>query len=222
MFRILIFAEGDKSVEELSLRLTQRGYSCSLATKDRRVTEQIAKHTPDLVLVTGDSHARIEELSRQIKRDKNLPIIALVDPETLNMANSHLDLIDDFVTKPAHLDELELRVKRLLLKGKSTDDSDLIKCGDLIIDLAKCEVSVSGQPILLTFKEYQLLKFLASSRGRVFTRETLLNKVWGYEYFGGDRTVDVHTKRLRSKIEDANHTFIETVRNIGYRFRADL
>ena len=70
----------------------------------------------------------------------------------------------------------------------------------------------------LTFKEYELLKFLASNRGRVYTREALLNKVWGYDYYGGDRTVDVHVRRLRSKIEDSKRTFIETVRNIGYRF----
>ena len=99
------------------------------------------------------------------------------------------------------------------------DNEELIRCGDLVIDLAKCEVSLSGRLIPLTFKEYELLRFLASNRGRVFTREALLNKVWGYDYYGGDRTVDVHIRRLRSKIEDPTHTFIETVRNIGYKFR---
>ena len=88
-----------------------------------------------------------------------------------------------------------------------------------MIDLARCEVSVNDEPVLLTFKEYELLKFLASNKDRVFTRESLLNKVWGYDYYGGDRTVDVHIRRLRSKIEDSTHTFIETVRNVGYKFR---
>ena len=73
----------------------------------------------------------------------------------------------------------------------------------------------------LTFKEYELLKFLAGNKGRVCTRETLLDKVWGYDYYGGDRTVDVHVRRLRSKIEDSKHIFIDTVRNIGYRFRVE-
>ncbi|MBI2853145.1 MAG: response regulator transcription factor [Chloroflexi bacterium] len=123
---------------------------------------------------------------------------------------------------PGRTEELDLRVQRLLGKRARTGESDQVKSGDLVIDVAKCEVTVDNRPIMLTFKEYQLLKFLASSPGRVFTRETLLNKVWGYEYYGGDRTVDVHIKRLRSKIEDANHSFIETVRNIGYRFRDDL
>jgi two-component system alkaline phosphatase synthesis response regulator PhoP len=86
-----------------------------------------------------------------------------------------------------------------------------------MIDPAKCEVSINGRLVVLTFKEYELLKVLISNRGKVFTRETLLNQVWGYDYYGGDRTVDVHIRRLRSKIEDATHTFIETVRNIGYK-----
>ena len=222
MFRILIIAQEKKNIEELFLSLTQKGYTCSLATNDERVAKQIAEHAPDLVLVESDSHARIKELSRQIKQAKNLPIIVLVDAEMLDMTNGHLDLSDDFVTKPCRLSELELRVKRLLLREKRADSGEQIRCGDLIIDLAKCEVSVNGRPILLTFKEYQLLRFLASNQGRVSTRDALLNKVWGYEYYGGDRTVDVHIKRLRSKIEDANHTFIETVRNIGYRLQTDF
>ena len=74
---------------------------------------------------------------------------------------------------------------------------------------------------MLTFMEYGLLKFMAGKKGRVFTRDVLLNMVWGYDYYGGDRTVDVHVRRLRSKIEDSSHTFIETVRNVGYKFRED-
>ena len=91
-----------------------------------------------------------------------------------------------------------------------------------MIDLAKREVTVDGKLVELTFKEYELLKFLASNRGRVYTREALLNRVWGYDYYGGDRTIDVHVRRLRSKIEDSKHSFIETVRNISYRFKKDV
>ena len=89
----------------------------------------------------------------------------------------------------------------------------------MTIDLVKYEVTLENRVIELTFKEYELLLYLASNKGRVFTREALLNKVWGFDYFGGDRTVDVHIRRLRSKIEDSEHTFIDTVRNIGYRFK---
>ncbi|MDO8717261.1 MAG: response regulator transcription factor [Dehalococcoidales bacterium] len=221
MFRILIIAEGNKRVEGLSYTLTKRGYSCSLATDGQNIAERIAEHAPDLILFAGNGHPRIKELTAEIKRDTNLPVFAVVDADGLNTVDGQLDLVDDFVTSSARADELELRVKRLLLRTKSPGEEQ-IKSGDLMIDLEKCEVLVDRRPILLTFKEYELLKCLAGKPGHVFTRDALLNRVWGYEYYGGDRTVDVHIKRLRSKIEDANHTFIETVRNIGYRFRADL
>jgi len=90
----------------------------------------------------------------------------------------------------------------------------------MVINLTNYEVTISGKIISLTFKEFELLKFMVRNQGRVFSRDDLLRKIWGYEYYGGDRTVDVHIRRLRSKIEDGNHSFIETVRNIGYRFRA--
>ena len=82
--------------------------------------------------------------------------------------------------------------------------------------------ALTYRPITLIFKEYHLLKFLTSNQGKVFIREALLNKVWGYDYYGGDRTVDVHIRRLRSKIEDSTHSFIDTVRNIGYKFRDEV
>ena len=100
----------------------------------------------------------------------------------------------------------------------NSESSELIKCNGLTIDLATYEVTVHGSKVDLTFKEYELLNLLASNKGRVFTREAPLDKIWGYDYFGGDRKVDVHVRRLRSKIEDVNHIYIETVRNIGYKF----
>ncbi len=99
-------------------------------------------------------------------------------------------------------------------------DSNLISRGELTIDCDRYEVSVSGGKINLTYKEFKLLEYLASNPGRVFTREALLRSVWGYDYFGGTRTVDVHVRRLRSKIDSAPNRFIETVWNVGYRFRA--
>lgn len=219
--RILIFSEDDRGREFFS-GLARKGYSCSMAVRQRRAAEQIAEHTPNLALIAGGTPERVEELSRQVKRNGNLPIIAILDPATLGTIGGYPELVDDFATNPCTPEELDLRIQRLLGKRAGAADGDRITCGDLLIDIAKCEVTIGGRAIMLTFKEYQLLKFLAGSPGRVFTREALLNNVWGYEYYGGDRTVDVHIKRLRSKIEDANHSFVETVRNIGYRFRDDL
>jgi len=220
LFRVLIVSAGSRKAGGISSILTAKGYSCSLAADGQDIAELIAKHSPDLILLATAGLARTEELSKNIKRATDLPVIAVVDAESLGTVDGQLGKVDDFVMSSAPADELSLRVKRLLPGGEST--GDLIRIGDMTIDTEKYEVSVAKHPILLTFKEYELLKCLAGKPGHVFTRDALLNKVWGYEYYGGDRTVDVHIKRLRSKIEDANHSFIETIRNIGYRFRADL
>ncbi len=220
MSRILIVAKQNRDNEGLCSSLNKKGFNCSLTPDDGKVGEKIAENSPDLVLIDSDSAPGLSDLSRQIKQFKNYPVIALLANGMVASSDDHLNRVDDFVTKPYRLGELELRIRRLL-RREGSPASEQIKHDDMIIDLAKCEVTVAGRPILLTFKEYELLKFLAGNPSRVFTRDALLNKVWGYEYYGGDRTVDVHIKRLRSKIEDASHSFIETVRNIGYRFKVD-
>jgi DNA-binding response OmpR family regulator len=219
MFSILVITEENGAATELRSRLAESGFACYLARDGDEAVEQFAEQAPDLVLVEMDGHSRVWELSKQTKLEKHPPIIALVHRELLDNVDGHLSGIDDFVVKPYSFRELELRIKRLL---QATNSDELISCGDLMIDLARYEVSLAGKPIELTFREYELLKFLASNRGRVYTRESLLNKVWGYDYYGGDRTVDVHIRRLRSKIEDSSHAFIETVRNIGYRFKDNV
>jgi DNA-binding response OmpR family regulator len=127
--------------------------------------------------------------------------------------------LDDFIIGPLRTEELELRASRLVGKLKAVKDQNSICIGDLLINTANFEVTVSGKRISLRYKEYELLLLMASNPGRVFSRDTLLNQIWGYEYLGGTRTVDVHIRRLRSKIEDADHTFIETVWQVGYRFK---
>ncbi len=127
---------------------------------------------------------------------------------------------DDFVLSSTSPEELCARVRQVLWKRHRVDSKNVLKCGDLVMDLANYTVHVGGRHVELTYKEYELLRFLATNRDRVFTRETLLSKVWGYDFYGGERTVDVHIRRLRAKIEDRHAPFIETVRNVGYRFRA--
>lgn len=127
---------------------------------------------------------------------------------------------DDFVVLPAAPGELRRRVERALYRRHGIDAENFVRCGALTIDLANYRVTVAGEAVVLTFKEYELLRYLAMNAGRVSTREQLLNRVWGYDYFGGARTVDVHIRRIRSKVEIHGHTFIETVRNVGYRLVA--
>lgn len=121
--------------------------------------------------------------------------------------------------KPYDVKEIITRSQRLLNKQDGHAHDEQLRIGNLLIDAARYEVYASGNLISLTFREYELLKFLASNPGRVFTRDALLNQVWGEDYYGGDRTVDVHIRRLREKNEDPIHIYIDTVRNIGYRFK---
>jgi Response regulators consisting of a CheY-like receiver domain and a winged-helix DNA-binding domain len=224
MPKILIIANESEQIRKLSSELAQRGFSClviaSEAKQSHKITEHIAEQSPSLVLadMTGSSvGSELWELPQRVKEEKHIPIIALVTKDMLDNLGSNPS-IDDFIVNPWDSSEVIARIRRVLKQTNTLDSEDIIKCGDLVMDIPRCQVSLSNRPITLTFKEYQLLKFLASNQGKVFTREVLLDKVWGWDYYGGDRTVDVHIRRLRSKIEDKNHFFIETVRNIGYKF----
>jgi DNA-binding response OmpR family regulator len=220
--RVFIIANESEQARKLRAELAQRGLDCLIVPHNAGTLEQIAGQSLGVMLLDTDeatTGSEAWEQAQRIRQEGQIPLIALVSGEKLNGLDSN---IDDFVVKPWEPNEVTVRIKRILREKESIDGEDIIRCGDLVIDSAKCEVSLSGKPIMLTFKEYQLLKFLASNKGKVFTRESLLNKVWGWDYYGGDRTVDVHIRRLRSKIEDPTHTFIETVRNIGYRLRENL
>jgi two-component system alkaline phosphatase synthesis response regulator PhoP len=127
--------------------------------------------------------------------------------------------VDDFFVWPCRPLEVQVRVRQALWRRSGLDPAHVIRANGLVIDTANYKVYLDGRPVDLTYKEYELLRFLATNRDKVFTREALLNRVWGYDYYGGARTVDVHIRRLRSKIEIGTTTFIETVRNVGYRFR---
>ncbi len=221
MIRLLIITPEIKKLTGLGESLAQNGLACSITNFDNGVRESITRQSPDILLVEMDAsfpNPDIWKFIHKLKQERPLPTMALVPEEVLDSVDGHLD-VDDFLTSPYDARELSLRAKRLLRK---TDSSERVWCDGLVIDLAKYEVAVDGQVVKLTFKEYELLKLLASNRGRVYTREALLNRIWGYDYYGGDRTVDVHVRRLRSKIDDPKHSFIETVRNIGYRFRKDM
>lgn len=219
MSRLLIIARESEGLAELISGLDRSGFVCSTIPHGNGVIAEVSARRPDLVMVEmSGAKDEMREWLKEIKQDSLLPVIALVDRDKLDSIDVSLD-VDDFILSTGDNRELVLRIKRLLRKRNGNQgNGELITCDGLTIDLAKCEVAVDGRVVDLTFREYELLKFLASNGGRVYTRDALLNKVWGYDYYGGDRTVDVHIRRLRSKIEDAKHTFIETVRNIGYRF----
>jgi DNA-binding response OmpR family regulator len=148
--------------------------------------------------------------------EEGMVLIPLVPPDQLGRIGVDLE-IDDFAVLPADPTEFVRRVERALWRRHGVDGENIVTCGALIIDLSNYRVTVDGEAVVLTYKEYELLRFLAMNSGQVFTREQLLNRVWGYDYFGGARTVDVHIRRIRAKIETRGRSFIETVRNVGYR-----
>jgi DNA-binding response OmpR family regulator len=200
--------------------LEDDGYVLSFSQNPEDIDAISLEDSPNLLIVDLAIIPK-EERAAFVQRCKNveIPILALVSEEDYSVFDPFLG-VEDFIFMPFKDTELDSRIRRALWRTGSWDSGQLIRTGDIIIDQERYEVSVAGRKIILTFKEYQLLCLLAANPGRVYTRETLLNRVWEYDYFGGTRTVDVHIRRLRSKVEDANHLFIETVRNVGYRFRA--
>jgi two-component system alkaline phosphatase synthesis response regulator PhoP len=219
MANLLIITEEIETGKRLQPQLAQKGLESSLATFKEKVLDRALRESPELIILElngAATQAILRDLTHSGKIKNKVPIVALVTTDAISQPSDYLG-VDDFVFLPYNPEELAFRVRRLL--DKNLKENEIIRAGDLMIDMANCEVRVEGKIVELTFKEYELLKFLIKDRGRVFTREALLNKVWGYDYFGGDRTVDVHVRRLRSKIEPSGQVFIETVRNIGYRFK---
>jgi DNA-binding response OmpR family regulator len=145
-------------------------------------------------------------------------VLVLIGGSQITDLDLRDELFDDFCLMPVHPSELEARVRHLLWRSGAEPQPDLVEYKELRLNVATYQASIAGRPLDLTFMEYELLKFLSQNPGKVFTREVLLNRVWGYEYYGGARTVDVHVRRLRAKLGEEHASMIETVRSVGYRF----
>ena len=156
------------------------------------------------------SHSRLE--------NQNPGMIILASEKDLSKLPLSLEF-DELLLTSCKSQELAFRIKRILYQKNKLANQGIIKIGDLIIKLASYEVWMRNKKIDLTFKEYELLKYLASHRGRAFNRESLLNIIWGYDYYGGTRTVDVHVRRIRAKMGNEQEEYIKTVRGVGYKFR---
>jgi len=153
------------------------------------------------------------------KRDTPVqPLLALVGGGQLADLELRHELFDDFCLTPFHPVEVEARMRHLFARGGAESRAELVEYGGLALNLETYQASIEGHPLDLTYMEYELLKFLAQNPGKVFTREMLLSRVWGYEYYGGARTVDVHIRRLRAKLGEEHANLIQTVRSVGYRF----
>lgn len=217
---VLVVTAQDPLAQQLAAPLAGDGFTVTRAASSAFLERLEPDSMPDLVILDWDvaPQQRAPALLQQTQT-LGLPCLVILSRKDLETFDLTPD-VGDLLVLPVYSRELLLRVRGLLGRaGGKADPHSLIRVGDLSIDPESYEVLLGDRRVLLTFKEYQLLLLLASSPGRVFTREALLRQVWEYDYFGGTRTVDVHIRRLRSKIEDADRSFIETVRNVGYRVR---
>ncbi len=222
MQRILLVADNSKWVAPLQQELLLAGYHAqTVAGRHDALLEALSPRPPDILVLDGvQTECELKELRQLLHTHfptNDTQLVVLTAPEQLATLDFKAG-IDDFLLAPHRPEELVCRIKLLLWKNNKVDAEQILKAGDLVVDLANYKVFIDGDPLDLTYKEYELLRFLASHRGRVFTREALLNQVWGYDYYGGTRTVDVHIRRIRAKLGPNYENVVETVRNVGYRF----
>ncbi|MBI4202353.1 MAG: response regulator transcription factor [Chloroflexi bacterium] len=213
-YHVAIFSKDGDPDTGLLRALEEEGVTFALVTEVEHVTKEYQAAVIDLsISPQRDVHPlgqRCQELA--------IPLLCALPSRHLARYD-HSWGATDFIVLPARVGEVSARIRQATRQSMGQANEKTLEVGDLRIDLERYEVFNRGRRVLLTFKEYQLLCLLASNPGRVFSREILLNQIWEYDYFGGTRSVDVHIRRLRSKVEDPGQAYIETVWNVGYRFR---
>jgi two-component system alkaline phosphatase synthesis response regulator PhoP len=224
--KILVIDDELNIVELLKYNLVASGYKVIYSLNGKEGLNLAVENKPDLILLDimlpeMDGFDVCKEMKKN-KEIENIPIIMLTAKGDEFDKILGLELgADDYITKPFSVRELLARIKVVLRRNLKEEIGDIISIGDLTIYMDKHEVLKSGNKLELTLKEFELLRLLITNKGRVLTRDFLLDKIWGYEYYGESRTVDVHVRHLRQKIEedDSNPKYIETVRGIGYKFK---
>ena len=224
MTRILVVEDEESLSEAIAFLLSKEGFEVEIAANGPSAIEKFDLHGADLILLDlmlpGLSGT---EVCRQIRSKSAVPIIMLTakDSEIDKVVGLELGA-DDYVTKPYSSRELIARIRAVLRRGEMSDSSvevGVLTVGPVRLDIDRHIITVNGLPISLPLKEFELLEFLMRNAGRVLTRIQLIDRVWGSDYVGDTKTLDVHIKRLRAKIEKdpANPEFIQTVRGMGYK-----
>lgn len=224
--KILIVDDDNNIAELISLYLTKECFDTKIVNDGEEALIAFEQYNPNLILLDLmlpgiDGY----QVCREVRAKANVPIIMLSAKGEIFDKVLGLELgADDYMIKPFDSKELVARVKAVLRRyqpskvEESTPDLKCVKYPDLVVNLSNYSVIYQGQPVDMPPKELELLYFLASSPNQVFTREQLLDHIWGYEYIGDTRTVDVHVKRLREKIKDHANWSLSTVWGIGYKF----
>lgn len=220
MPRILVLGTSERDLSSVAASVAGLSHFVTSAWDTDSLSEAVAKGSPEVVLLdlrAGEQSLSAEKdliaIFDQVAEAPRLGIVSSAEMEELRSK-----YLTDFIIDPYDTAELAARISRLLHKATASKGGKLLSAGGLEIDTESFEVSVEGRQLALTFKEFELLRFLAAHPGRVHTREALLNQVWGYEYFGGLRTVDVHVRRIRAKLGLRHENLIQTVHGVGYKF----
>ena len=219
--RILLVEDEEKLARMVELELTYEGYGVEKAPDGRAGLELALSGQFDLVLL-DIMLPRMSgmEVLRRLRKESQVPVIMLTARDSVVDKVSGLDSgADDYVTKPFAIEELLARIRAALRKkgGAQVPQTPLLSAGEVILDVERHQVSVRGQPVELTKKEFDLLRCLLENKGRVLTREALLDAVWGSDFVGETNSVDVYIRFLRSKLDDAfGIKLIHTVRGVGY------
>ena len=217
---IAVFA--DAVAPDVARVLDLAGYSWKgIASLDEAADSEPAAGWAGAIVDCTASSESAWAFARSLRKDAtSVGVLVLVSGARLADLDLRDDLFDDFCLTPFHPAEFEARVRHLMWSntGDAEIRSDLVEYGDLVLNLETYQATIAKRPLDMTYMEYELLKFLAQNPGKVFTREILLSRVWGYEYYGGARTVDVHVRRLRAKLGEEHANLIATVRSVGYRF----
>ncbi len=218
----ILVVDDDKNIcEVIKMYLENSGYHVKVANDGREAQEAFSNYKPDLVLLDVMlPYLDGIDVLKWIRRDSETPVIMITAKgETFDKVLG-LELgADDYVVKPFEPKELIARVKAVLRRYTAEgDNKETLTFDSLIIDINSYKVTYKGQEVKMPPKEFELLHFLANNKNRVYTREQLLCEVWGYDYPGDSRTVDVHVKRLREKVPGGDTWQLETVWGVGYKF----
>ncbi len=224
MESILLIGAEAASLKRWKAHLVRRGFQVTcLETKELDRLDEL-KERFKLGVLDATQEGRLSLIVDRIRSRptaKELPLLVLVKDQHLKELST-VGGLEDFLMAPVEPEFLETRVQFLMKRLNHTSPGGGIRIGVLNLDLDRYEVTLDSEPLELTYKEFELLKFLATHVGRVFSRDQLLNQVWGYDFIGGSRTVDVHVRRLRSKLGPKYASLIDTVRNVGYKFLESL